>query len=66
MKKLYKDGCECMADDEQVEILASGGWSAEEPKEEPVEDVSETETEEKVEAPAPKKIPRKRIKKSEE
>lgn len=53
MKKLYKDGKECNAEDNQVDIMLNAGWSLEKSK------VEATEPEES--GKSVRKVPRKKI-----
>ncbi len=70
MKKLYKEGKECMADDEQVDVMKKSGWTnkpvvVEEVKaSEPEPDTEDAEEEaDVVEAPKakPKVAPKRKV-----
>lgn len=59
MKTMYKDGEECTANDDQVDLMKSAGWSLDKPKKTSPEENTEQES-------TPKRAPkRKPIKKSE-
>ena len=70
MKKLYKNGKECTADDNQVGAMLKGGWSLEKPVEEvPIpeekEEAEELTDEEEESSPTLKKIQRRKLKKTD-